>query len=637
MKNKMISEIFEPSMYTFIGYVFELWESRNTPGIFNANIKPVSIRDGSQWIPLTSPLVKKIPSVVGDDVFAYSITTTLPDIKLYSFIEFKVRESSNDKGSKYQVDYKHFLVKEVALPTVIDVDYLRLDAQAKKNFFDPDKLKMKVEQYVDGRCYLRGKSEFEILFVGPFRMLKKEDEYHVSPYKGKDAYVRRFQNGKQYLGNVVPLPDGHGKMLNESDITTFGEAVDCMTLAQLVDWGKCLAKSVEGVDSNIIRKVFKEIASNSFSDRMVQNRLARLGAEFENYADFVSVSEEVLGKLVDKYVARNPQIKEEAKKKILLECDELEARKNDLRTEEKNLLSKVEEKRAEYDSIESEVAAKRTKLESDLSALRKKHVELTADVSRLLDALDMIEERQSDESGLKYVEVSENRKTQFAECCENSSVDITVDLKLKQNAESLGFGKEFVRSLGAYYSFLNCRAMFVPNISWAYAYGKVIGNARIAAIFPEYDWLHYKDYKSAGLEKVWLDAFLHPEWNYILYIDGINIASPESGLRPLLDIIEGRSLAMGNTGKGWPRNLHIMASVLPAKSDDPDEKIGLKLRPERFSRWGAVSEPGDSTTFSTLDFMTSEVDVGFSPDDLVIDDNVDDTPWQARKEKYFAY
>ena len=229
------------------------------------------------------------------------------------------------------------------------------------------------------------------------------------------------------------------------------------------------------------------------------------------------------------------------------------------------------------------------------------------------------------------------KSQKFSEVCAESDTEVGLGSTLRQNAKILGLEGKIKKSLGEAYSFLNCQAVFVPNISWAYAYGYVLGKAKVAAIYPEYDWLHYRDFKDAGLEKIWIDSSIDTSYTYILYIDGLNIVTPESGLRSFLDVLAGKSLALANTGQPFPSNLKIMASMLPSVSDNPDERIGLHVRAEKFTRWGAVSEPSDSTICE----ITTEKDaalIQFSPDDILISHNeVNDSLWAEDKEKYLAF
>ena len=377
---------------------------------------------------------------------------------------------------------------------------------------------------------------------------------------------------------------------------------------------------------------------------MAKIRLNRISNDFNWISEIIGDLEKQKTRIINQYIDNHPELKREAEDRVISELEGFEETRSKyidaieeakIQLEEKQDLLKS--KKIEYDSLESSVLEKRGQLEAELTGVKEEHDKIKREISQLEEKRDLLEVQIEDRSVLKYHVIDDSERKSFSELSAESDIEISVGNELKRNAKRLGIEGELRHSLGEDYSFLNCQAMFVPNMSWVYVYGILLGKTKIASIYPEYDWLHYRDFKEAGLEKIWIDASIDSSYTYILYIDGLNIITPESGLRSLLDVIEGKSLALANTGRKIPRNLRIMASLLPSVSDNPDDRLGLHLRPEKFVKWGAVSEPNDQTIYDIYNAHAANL-ISFDPEDIKLPTHVvDNSLWAEKKEKYFAF
>ena len=136
MDDEELYKVFEPTQHTILGYVSDMWKSRNDlDEDLNANIIPLSVRNNDRWMPSSSTLVKRISKFFGDSIFAYKLTKSLPGLTKSSLLEFHVREASPNKGSKYSVDYD-YEVKSVSLPYVLVTDYSSFSDQIESSFFN---------------------------------------------------------------------------------------------------------------------------------------------------------------------------------------------------------------------------------------------------------------------------------------------------------------------------------------------------------------------------------------------------------------------------------------------------------------------------------------------------------------------
>lgn len=180
---------------------------------------------------------------------------------------------------------------------------------------------------------------------------------------------------------------------------------------------------------------------------------------------------------------------------------------------------------------------------------------------------------------------------------------------------------------------LSKKACFIPNLSIAFNYAKIIGNSRVFVIHIEHDWLHYDDFCKHYLIDIWEYAHNHKDENIILVLDCINITFIEGGLKPLLDVINNQNPYLLYTKLTFPHNLKIMATVVRANLEN-DERIGLKINPTLFNNWGAYFEP-EYNGFLKEDILIENTDGFYAPD--VLYNALDETDCSEIKQKYYDF
>jgi hypothetical protein len=154
------------------------------------------------------------------------------------------------------------------------------------------------------------------------------------------------------------------------------------------------------------------------------------------------------------------------------------------------------------------------------------------------------------------------------------------------------------------------------------AFAEAVGNTNYIIQQVEPDWLHFSDFWKNGLGAIWHSAHNHPEILHFLFLEDINLSSPECYARPLFDVINGirKHIPYGKTA--YPENLKIFAT----KASTVEPEIGLPLIEKTFEGWGAVGfndklyETSDSDYKSLSGFIISESLNLFQPDEFEIKD-----------------
>jgi len=159
------------------------------------------------------------------------------------------------------------------------------------------------------------------------------------------------------------------------------------------------------------------------------------------------------------------------------------------------------------------------------------------------------------------------------------------------------FPSDFDRSQrSALADILSYRASIVPDVSYAYALAHFMSNTFIKVITVEHGWYHYKDFARAGVLDFYNEALADKENNYLLVLENINIVPIDCAFKPLVDLINGTRLNLPGAGKmAFPKNLRILATVLPSASD---EAFGIKLDADSYSGFHFVETPKSRLSIS---------------------------------------
>ena len=98
----------------------------------------------------------------------------------------------------------------------------------------------------------------------------------------------------------------------------------------------------------------------------------------------------------------------------------------------------------------------------------------------------------------------------------------------------------------------------------------------------EPDWLHFSDFWKNGLGAIWKSAHDYPDKLHFLFLEDINMSSPECYARPLLDMITGIRMLIPFGKTQYPGNLKIIATKI--STENPE--IGLPLIRTNFHGMG---------------------------------------------------
>lgn len=136
------------------------------------------------------------------------------------------------------------------------------------------------------------------------------------------------------------------------------------------------------------------------------------------------------------------------------------------------------------------------------------------------------------------------------------------------------------------------KASIVPSIAWSYVFAYYSQNCIVVTLSIEHDWLKKDIIYSKGLLAVWNNAWIHPEWNYLLVLQNMNIIPSHCGLQVLFDVISNKRLSLPKSTKpGFPPNLRIVGTLLPSQEEG---SIGLKIKKDDFKGWAFLGTPKEA-------------------------------------------
>ena len=416
MTDEELNKSFEPTQYPILGYVSDMFQPKDVDGIYHAYITPITVKNNDRWMPLSSSLAKRLTKIFETSIFAYQLTTKIPEFTINTIMEFRVRESSSNKGSKYTVNYK-FDVKVVSLPYILPINYSKIRHQIADSFFNPDSIIIQSEK-IDGKIYLQDLGDKIPLILGPFKLLNYKDAYcSMMPYTGKEIHATSISKS-DLADYTMILPGGHRLLLNENEFNSLqNNQIDCMTSKQLTDWIRARIKDVGDVDRAAVDKTINLLKSQVFDDTMSKIRLNRVIKYGDSINEIINETNELKNNLLDVYIAKNPNLKKEAEEQIKSDFEKEHKRLSLQLSEIKAALEikqeEIQKTEAEYESIESKFKEKENQLEFGLSKLKDKQIKLTEEITKLEQKRDLIGIQIEDKSSLKYFVINDIERKKF--------------------------------------------------------------------------------------------------------------------------------------------------------------------------------------------------------------------------------
>ncbi len=422
----------------------------------------------------------------------------------------------------------------------------------------------------------------------------------------QNTFVHTYivENWKDY---ICPLNDETTILIND-DLGEPQSEIDCSSTSQLVNWLKEKTRNVLGLTkSNIdlIKSIINlETLSNDNLDSIRYERVKKAAVHISEDFSFIdSFINNKDSELCSKFHKEIDDYKERLKKEMKEEFEkEMTIRRQEILS---GIENECKNKKKDIDSLEKEIEEKKKNIED----LNKNY---DAILNTLKVSLPILEERKlnSNEEIQKKIQPSIYFSCEDKAVVTDTNPAILVCMRNLKDSMSSDSLKKFFPKVQRILS--TKKACFIPCINWAYIYAKAVQRSRIWVMHIEYDWLHYEDFCKKGLIEIWNYANDHQDENCVLVLDSINITQPESGLKPLLDVINDKSPVLLNTNYGYPENLKIFATVLQSGEDDLP---GLKMVESSFANWDSFGDPEENETCLQLNnlFLKNDGDKSYIP------------------------
>ncbi|MEI9921112.1 MAG: hypothetical protein WDO14_20300 [Bacteroidota bacterium] len=355
------------------------------------------------------------------------------------------------------------------------------------------------------------------------------------------------------------------------------QVLDCMDDKQLFEWFRSKLKTINPDYVQFLdikgkwREEIPKILSQSDSEHtdVEKIRLKRLDSKFELYRlsinEIMSLAD--TSQQIKKCVTQSLEdLKEELK---INYADEIEKHERHLNEQ----AQMIDARKLELEHLEKESAD----LLLNIQNLQSSKDRLLNDFTIIKEVLSTSMSKNSIE-GLSYVIETAKMPNHAMRMSDRQSLVQRIQFQLSLSKLNTKYAE---RLLDVAILF---RAFFVKDIKLGLAFVEATGNARYIIQQVEPDWLRFKDLWDNSLGAIWSSAHANPENIHVLFLQDINLSSPECYARPLIDCLIGirQHIPFGNTT--MPKNLRIIATIAP--SENP--KLGLPMLENTFLGWGAV-------------------------------------------------
>lgn len=321
--------------------------------------------------------------------------------------------------------------------------------------------------------------------------------------------------------------------------------LDIQTVIKIISQNPTYLNNIEKIEKDVKAQLEKELIDNA-SGKIQENKKI-----IDNQNSEINSLKGNIEKLKSEYKAKSEENKERIKK------------------ENEKLIAKIEEKQKQLNDLNTNYDQVLATLQAALPVLNTS----TQKEEASNESNEVLTPAYFPAEGITYTELQ-------------SKTDESVKSLLLRNIAEKNDGPLSI--VTTVKNLLAFKACFVPSGAWAFIFAKAIRNAEVYTLNVEYDWLHYSDYCKHGLLQPFMAAHKNPEKNYILLLEGMNIVQPETGLRPLLNLINGTEPVLKDCNIPFPKNLTIFATLLSVQGENP---IGLKLQQSFYTKWGTLGNP----------------------------------------------
>jgi len=424
----------------------------------------------------------------------------------------------------------------------------------------------------------------------------------------QNTYVHTYivENWKDYICAL----NGETTILINDDLGESQSEIDCSSKSQLVNWLKEKTRNVLGLTKSnldLIKSIINmDTSSNGNLDSVRYERVKKAAIHISEDFSFIDLfirNEDKDSELCSTFRKEIDDYKESLKTEMK------EKFEKEMTKKRQEILSDVDNecknKKKDIDSLDKEIEEKKKNIED----LNKNYDTI---LNTLRVSLPILEGRtlNSNEDVQKKIQSSSCFFCENKAEVTNTNPAILVCMKnLKGSMDDDSLSK-IATKVGRILS--TKKACFIPCINWAYIYAKAVQRSRVWIMHVEYDWLHYEDFCKKGLIEIWNYTNEHQDENCVLVLDSINITQPESGLKPLLDVINDKSPVLLNTNYGYPENLKIFATVLQSGEADLP---GLKMVESSFANWDSFGNPEENEACLQLNnyFLKNDGDKSYIP------------------------
>lgn len=471
------------------------------------------------------------------------------------------------------------------------------------------------------------------------------DKYIIGKLRKKGSLVEPIKHHRINIWDLDELNvmDLKSQILLHKEPSGESFPIDCMDDKTLFDWFR---KNLRKIDPDYValldkkakwRDEFPILISNSADEiyEVDKTRLKRIVGVFDKislsldeilllintsdklhdiFADIVENHKEEIKNTyrveIDEFIENNELEKEKLTKDIETYSDGIELQKEILQ-EELNILKnkKVEKEKEIQVGIKT---LEKQKKQIDLINQNKERI--LSDFSVISDVLSLNQNNDKKDSNLDHLFIMESSKFTKGTVPFSNRSDFSDNLKfhLKKHQLFPNYAKRMIDIISS------SQAILLKDIRLGIAFAEATNNANYIIQQVEPDWLHFKDFWKNGLGEIWQSAHQYPDKLHLLFLQDLNLSSPECYARPLLDMISGirKRIPFGNNS--YPNNLKIMATRLP--SHNPE--IGLPVYEQTFLDWSTLGYSGDiykksnEINKSTEGFLTTEQLDSFKPDEL---------------------
>lgn len=613
----------------YLGYVTDKIPSNDESKGASAILKVIAIKENGNYRKLSSSEAKQYCSPNGQVFGPQFFNSYNSDFSEGTFIEFETRP--NQEPERKIINQTDFIVNYTPRPKAINLPRLvtyngKIKSILSRGYLSPDEINATIDKedvFGEENTKFFLYDSIEQIGIGFFKYQKNDDIIEsnygktVQEFKIPNNHVVTNKDGKKYL------------LFNEKqNILERENIIDFMTNQQLADWLKTKIKNIASVDKNTLSLICSLPEIQSAEDDREASRFERLKNKIEAFeidiqtlAELIFKHPQYFSQLKDKINIIEKEIKKKFEKKYFLEAsDTIKENQEKIKEQEYKILKLDETLKTEIAKISEKAEKVKLELEKENEALSNQIENKSVQLKKINENYDSVIATILALPPVLNTCIKPSDSKETFEICrtdfpkgENSrpyseiqkETEISFVRFLKQN---VGYDNErLTEYLKQVRRIFSHRACFIPNAAVAYLLGKALRNTHVMIIHVEYDWLHYSDFLKHGLLEAFKDANENSEKNYILVLDGLNVTQPECGLRPLLNLINGDVPTLDGCDFGFPNNMTVMATVLPATEN---HSVGLKLNPAYYNNWFAVGNPSETADKIPLpeDFWNDKAD-----------------------------